>query len=269
MLKQRVITAVLLAPLVLAIIWFVRNPAYYGLFVALLQGMSTYEWLRLNRAAQASAAGAALVSAGAVWWLAQNPQWLPTDGTVMMLFAGLWLPVLMWLKQRHWGRSNSRAALRIKGLYGALLIALFGVSLNAVHAIPRGNEWTLAMFLLIWVADIGAYTSGKNFGRHKLAPGISPGKTVEGALGALVLATGYAVLLAWYFALPLWPLVLGVPLIAAFSIVGDLAASLGKRHVNAKDSSQLLPGHGGFIDRFDSLIAAAPAFYLFQQGLLS
>jgi phosphatidate cytidylyltransferase len=116
----------------------------------------------------------------------------------------------------------------------------------------------------VWVADIAAYFSGRAFGRHKLAPSISPGKTWEGVLGAVLGVTGYGTVILLFFPLiDHWPL--GVPatlaiilLYTAVSIIGDLFESLLKRQAGIKDSSHLLPGHGGILDRIDSLTSALP-----------
>ena len=124
-----------------------------------------------------------------------------------------------------------------------------------------GPAILLALFAVVWMADVAAYFSGKAFGKHKLAPSISPGKTWEGAIGAVVgvivygltirLTTGYAPL-----ALPLW--VLALVLVTAVSIIGDLYESMLKRQAGIKDSSKVLPGHGGVLDRIDSLTSTMP-----------
>ncbi|VAW47930.1 Phosphatidate cytidylyltransferase, partial [hydrothermal vent metagenome] len=126
---------------------------------------------------------------------------------------------------------------------------------------------TLVLFLLIWVADIGAYISGKTMGKHKLAINISPGKTWEGVIGAQILVAVYAIVISQFMDLTWQKALLIMIPVALFSVVGDLAASLGKRQASVKDSSNLLPGHGGFIDRFDSLIAAAPLYFLLLISL--
>jgi phosphatidate cytidylyltransferase len=127
--------------------------------------------------------------------------------------------------------------------------------------LPRGEEWILFAFMLVWMADIGGYFFGRRLGRTKLAPHVSPGKTWEGALGGLVLSVVVAIAGAVWFALPVerfLPLCLAV---VAFSIVGDLTESLLKRYAGMKDSGSVFPGHGGVMDRIDSVTAAAPLLY--------
>jgi phosphatidate cytidylyltransferase len=130
---------------------------------------------------------------------------------------------------------------------------------------PGGKYLVLLLLVIIWSADTGAYFSGRRWGRHKLAPTISPGKTREGLLGGALSATLSAVLIAWW-TLPMPPaptlMVALAVLTTLFSAGGDLFISLHKRTVGLKDSGSLLPGHGGVLDRFDSLLAGAPLFAL-------
>jgi phosphatidate cytidylyltransferase len=132
--------------------------------------------------------------------------------------------------------------------------------------LPRGVWWLLIVLLGVWGFDTAAFFSGRYFGRHKLAPTISPGKTWEGVAGGLVLSLATSLLLAvkplglpWYLAV-----VLGL-LIAAAAVLGDLAESLIKRQTHVKDSGQILPGHGGMLDRIDSLLFAVIVVFVFAQ----
>jgi phosphatidate cytidylyltransferase len=120
--------------------------------------------------------------------------------------------------------------------------------------------------LLVWVADSGAYFAGRALGKRKLAPRVSPGKTWAGFWGGLIACAALALCVAWWrppSALLIW-LALAV-VVAAYSVVGDLTESLGKRFAGLKDSGTLIPGHGGVLDRFDSLLAAAPVLALGLQ----
>ncbi len=131
--------------------------------------------------------------------------------------------------------------------------------------VDHGIEALLLLLLLIWMADIGAYLVGVRWGRRRLAPRVSPGKSIEGVVGgmgaALMLLLGMA-----FFGLlsphPLWLILLGGGVVVIFSVVGDLVESAYKREAGMKDSGQLIPGHGGLLDRVDSLTAAAPLFLL-------
>jgi phosphatidate cytidylyltransferase len=126
----------------------------------------------------------------------------------------------------------------------------------------RAPSYLVFVLVLVFAADIGAYFAGRNFGRLKLAPRVSPGKTWEGVLGGLVSAALVAVVGAYWFDLPLARFLPLCTAVAAVSIVGDLTESMFKRYVGLKDSSKLLPGHGGILDRIDSLTAATPVFAL-------
>jgi len=128
---------------------------------------------------------------------------------------------------------------------------------------PRGMAWAMAVILIVWMSDTVAYLVGRSFGKHKLAPAISPGKTVEGALGGLLgaMLVGSAALVS--FGLATWPLGLAVSAaIGGIGQIGDLCESMLKRQANAKDSGTLIPGHGGVLDRIDALLFAFPAALL-------
>ena len=129
-------------------------------------------------------------------------------------------------------------------------------------AVPDGAQWTLFVLLLVWVADIGAFFSGRRFGRIRLAPEVSPGKTWEGVLGGIAVSALVAIAgSAWFHV----PLLVFLPLCLAavgFSVVGDLTESLLKRFAGIKDSGSVFPGHGGVMDRIDSLTGAAPVLLL-------
>jgi phosphatidate cytidylyltransferase len=124
--------------------------------------------------------------------------------------------------------------------------------------LTNGAQWMIFVLILVWVADIGAYFIGRRFGRSRLAPAVSPGKTWEGVLGGMVLATGVAVCGSVWFRIPLSPFVPLCLAAVAFSVVGDLTESLLKRFAGLKDSGSIFPGHGGVMDRIDSVTGAAP-----------
>ncbi len=148
---------------------------------------------------------------------------------------------------------------------GGLLLAGAWVAVVGLHRASEGPALVLFLFVLIWLADSGAYFAGRAFGRHKLSPAVSPGKTWEGAAGGLagaLLAALVLVLGGFAGALPLAAFVALSLLVALVSIGGDLWESRLKREAGVKDSGSLLPGHGGMLDRIDSLIAAAPVYAL-------
>ncbi len=202
-----------------------------------------------------SALGVGQASAGNSWQLGQ---WFYLPATVFWL-----LLVPVWLKQR-WNVSHPIVGC-LTGLVVILPAWLALIQLRQVGAISL-----LAIMSVVWLADIAAYFSGRTWGRHKLAPAISPGKTWEGALGGLLAVVIYGFLLSSWLpdilANNYLLLFLMLLLLAAVSIVGDLFESLLKRQVGLKDSSNVLPGHGGILDRIDSLTSTLPLVALVWFG---
>jgi phosphatidate cytidylyltransferase len=150
-------------------------------------------------------------------------------------------------------------------LFGVLYVGLTLNTLVSTRSLPAGELFVFFVALVTWAADTGAYYAGTLWGTHLLAPSVSPKKTVEGVLGGMALATGVAFLAhAWFLPqLSLWdPLVLGV-LLTGSGLLGDLCESAIKRSVGVKDSGGILPGHGGMLDRLDSLLFTAPTFYYY------
>ena len=150
-------------------------------------------------------------------------------------------------------------------LAGWLVLVPAGAALAAVHARPEGAALAMTLLAVVWAADSGAWLCGRRFGRTRLAPRVSPGKTWEGVAGGL--AAGAAVgAAAWWLVLPAPGLLLASVLAAGASVVGDLYESLCKRRAGVKDSGRLLPGHGGLLDRIDGLTAAAPVYAVATAG---
>jgi phosphatidate cytidylyltransferase len=150
-------------------------------------------------------------------------------------------------------------------LFGVLYVGLTLSTLVSMRALPAGEWFVLFVLLVTWAADTGAYFAGTRWGRHLLAPAISPKKTVEGLIGGVALAVGISLLAqAWF--LPqlsvLDAVVLGL-LLTGTGLIGDLSESVIKRSVGVKDSGGILPGHGGMLDRLDSLLFTAPTFYYY------
>jgi phosphatidate cytidylyltransferase len=157
-------------------------------------------------------------------------------------------------------------------MLGVVYVAFLGGFLVSIRMgfenVPNLSTHLLGyFFLVIFASDIGAYFAGRALGKHKLAPAISPGKTVEGLIGGLVAASGAAALATWLF-FPALPFKASIPLaivLAAVGVLGDLAESAMKRGAGAKDAASILPGHGGFLDRLDSLLFGAPILYYFAR----
>jgi len=273
MLKQRIITAlVLLAILMPALFW--PTPQPFIALVLLLLTAGAWEWGRLNGLSQGASVAAALVCllvCLASWALGAVEQPLPR---LWLLAGGLWVLLgALLLRAGVDGWSRLPRALRVVGGIAALWLAWLAVA----QARTIGVNFLLSVLVLVWVADIGAYFAGRAFGlrftRTRLAASISPGKSWEGVwggmAGVLVLAVAwtlfdaasaqpvpslYSLMVAQGWGL----MVLASVFMAAMSVVGDLVESLVKRSAGAKDSSGLLPGHGGVLDRVDALLPTLP-----------
>ena len=261
MLKQRIITAAWLAPLVLVGLFGLEG-RNYALFTALIVLLATWEWS--NLAGITSSMGRAASVAGMVvlmlllWRFdGESATWL------------LWLSALGWLVNLHWvthfpekahqWESSSR---RLVMGFWVLLPCWAGFNVLG----ETGGIWLLYVLLLVWMADIGAYFAGRTWGRRKLAPRVSPGKTWEGVAGGLVATLMLALIFSVWQQLGIVGgsvLLLITVVVTLASVLGDLFESMLKRYRQIKDSSQLLPGHGGILDRIDSLTAAVPLFALF------
>jgi phosphatidate cytidylyltransferase len=270
MLAQRVITAVVLLALLVPAL-FATQAWPFGLLTLLLIGAAGWEWGRLNQAGPALslAMGAALALAcGLAFWVGWSEQppllawglaalvWLLGGAIALRSGPTLW-PHLPRLARWFLG-----------------LAALWAAWLAVSHARSIGINFILSVFCLVWVADIAAYFGGRRFGKRKLAPSISPGKSWEGVysgmLGVFLLAlvwhemeqhvttdslSLYGQLMAQF---GLLGALAALALLAGMSVVGDLVESLVKRAAGAKDSSRLLPGHGGVLDRVDALLPVFP-----------
>jgi phosphatidate cytidylyltransferase len=253
----RVAAAVILVPA--AVAWALFSPlyAFVGIGTAILM-VGAWEWSALaGLAGIAERLGyllAMLILMALAWWAFARAN---IEFGLLVAFSLFWLLSTFTLRFAPIGASP--AGLRVQGLV-VIVSAWFGFI--AVRDAPHGPRLVLALLFIVWAADIGAYFVGRAWGRHKLAPRISPGKTWEGfvgGLGAAVVAGAIASLWSGTPIAVLAPLALAA---GVFSVIGDLVESRLKRGAGAKDSSHLIPGHGGLLDRIDSLCAAAPVFAL-------
>jgi phosphatidate cytidylyltransferase len=269
MLLQRVITALVLLPPVLATLWFGSTPLVGAVFGAAAM-VAVLEWgvlTGVRRSGGGSGAiacyvgAAAALTALAVWQRATAMPWVLVIGT-----CAWWLVVLSWIARYPVGFDDTHPPRWLKAGAGLLVIPGTIAAVALLHGAPDGALRLLFAFVLVWAADVGAYFAGRALGRRKLAPNVSPGKTWEGVFGGLALSLLIAgVAGTWLFRLHgvAWlPFLLLCIAVVLLSIVGDLGESLLKRQVGAKDSGTLLPGHGGVLDRVDSLLAALPAMAL-------
>lgn len=255
---QRVATAAVLAPVFVAAILFLPEP-YFAVLLGVFVGAAAWEWAGfadLRSDGKRAAFAGATLAAGALGLTLPVPVWpVLLAATVLWACAGAYL----W-RRRH--RGGAPGSLTARALIGALALAAAWLAIVWMRAQPPdGAAWVLSLFLLIWCADVGAYFIGRRFGQRKLAPAISPGKTVAGLFGGLGAGMLCATLIAWLRETPRpgsWLLLCAATIL--FSVSGDLLESLMKRSAGLKDSGSLMPGHGGVLDRVDSVLAAAPIF---------
>lgn len=271
MLKQRIITASILVPLVIAGILYL--PAlYFGIFVGVFACVGSWEWTRficggnstqttLLRWVYVLVIG--LMLSLAWFYVIGNPQ-----NTALVLNAAIaWWLLALFLIIVYPGAAGVRKNILYKSAAGVLvLVPAWTAQVALRNEQVAGIELMLYLLILIAVADTGAYFGGRRWGKNKLAPKVSPGKSWEGVASGMVCVAFVA--LAYSYMLGLFQeglnnvlLFIGISIVTAvFSIVGDLTESLFKREAGIKDSGKILPGHGGVLDRIDSLTAAAPVF---------
>jgi phosphatidate cytidylyltransferase len=268
MLKQRVITAIVLLAILLPALFY-KTPVPFAALALLMIAAGAWEWGRLNalgHVASLALSAVCMLACGLAWYAGLLEKPLPLLWAVAgmaWVLAGGWL-----LRSGVGGWPRIPKALRLTGGLLALWLAWLAIA----QARVMGIEFLLSVLVLVWVADIFAYFAGRTFGgrfsKGKLAPSISPGKSWEGVWGGM--AGVVALSLAWSF----WGgdtlysqlaqrhgmalMLLAVIFLAAMSVVGDLVESLVKRSAGVKDSSGLLPGHGGVLDRVDALLPTLP-----------
>jgi phosphatidate cytidylyltransferase len=270
MLRKRILTAVILVCLLLAGL-FLLSPPRAVLAIGAIFTVGAWEWSGFGALHGTAIRLAYAACIGVVLFLAW--EWTADPAHLMLLLAAAcvwWVIASLWLSlipSRH--HPILVLACGVPVLVPAF-VALARLQV-ATTGFARGPQLVLWLLLLVVAADIGAYCVGRSVGRRKLAPRVSPGKTWEGALGGLALAA----LVAWggalYFHLPPLVAVAFGCAVGIFSIVGDLTESMFKRAAGLKDSGVLLPGHGGLLDRIDSVAAAAPlyALGLFGSGVVA
>lgn len=269
-LRQRILTALVLGPPALAAVLALPT-AWLGAVLGLVVLLGAWEWTCL---AGLASTGHRLAYLGVMGLAALGAWQLHLGGWGRDLLA----PVALGWAVLAFRLLRVRATPRAQGLEPGLLIAGVPVlvapwlAMLDLHALgPKGPALVLALLMLIWLADVAAYFAGRRWGRTKLAPVLSPGKTRVGGYAALIAGAVYGLGLAWVLRLSLGQGVILVLICLAtvlVSVVGDLFESLLKRRRGLKDSGSLLPGHGGILDRIDSMTAAAPVFTLGLQMLL-
>lgn len=259
MLKQRVITAVILAPLAAAGFVLLQG-AWFAFFIGAVVALGAWEWARLCGETRQSGRIVYALTLGLFMIGLYRDQWPVIYYVVPAL---LWWVFASVMVVRYPAGSGVWRGSFVRQLFGLLVLLPAWAGLVWLRAQEYGLWLIFSLLILVWAADIGAYFAGKAFGRNKLMPNVSPGKTREGLLGGLVFSELLAVAAMLYLG---WGVVaillgaLGAALVVLVSVIGDLTESLFKREAGLKDSSNLLPGHGGVLDRIDSLTAAIPMF---------
>lgn len=269
MTKTRVIAALIMAPTAIAAILLLPTN-WMAALAALVFLTGLWEWLRLagidGLPRTILLALNLVVMVLLVWADAGNAALYPL--TALIGVAG-WAIGLLWLRLPTAGSGAGGAGRMFKLLAGSWAIIPAWAALVLLHMqADNGPLWLLTALATVWAADSGAYFAGRTFGRHKLAPTISPNKTWEGMLGGLLAGMLAAVGFGLLAGLPAagLPALLVVALIsAAASVEGDLIESLLKRQAGAKDSGSLIPGHGGVLDRIDGVLAALPVFAIGKE----
>ena len=260
-LKQRIIAGAIMIPVIVSALLLLSSE-WFALVLVIIAGIAASEWASLVGARGIKKVGYISVCAALLalcWFYLEAPQ----INLLMLIGSGYWVFILMLLSfyQSNWvGNYILNGFLSYSGYF---VITVGWISMLALH--KQNPSLLLYMFILVWTADTAAYFAGKAFGRTKLAEQLSPGKTREGLLGAIVGTGILAILGTYWFELQTMQAVYFVilsMLTALISVVGDLFESLIKRNAGAKDSGTIIPGHGGVLDRIDSLLAAAPGFAL-------
>lgn len=267
MLKQRIFTALVMVAVLLTSLSML-SPLWFSLVIMAIVVVAGWEWTNLTRIDSRLAKTCYLLVLSALllvssYWLGLFTEFnFQLAQTISYWAVGLWGVIFLWIQ----GYPSSAILWSPKPILAALGLLLLLFTWVAVAAILHGEhgKWLLLLaIIVVALADVGGYVAGKLFGKRRLAPVISPGKTWEGFAGGVALELVLIAVLLW-----LMPeqsvsalIILIIP-VALYSVMGDLFESMIKRHSGVKDSSQLLPGHGGVLDRIDGFMAALPLFSL-------
>jgi len=267
--KTRILAALVMLPAVICAIVYLPTP-WLAALAALVFLLGMREWLRLIEVIDGVPCTILLLLNLVLMVLMV---WA-SNGSLALLHLALLVGVLFWLLALLWfacpgfGAGSGSPVRMLKLVAATLAIVPAWAALVLLHAANNGPYWLLTALAIVWAADSGAYFVGRAFGKHKLAVRISPNKTVEGMFGgllaALVVAVGMGAVAGIALADIGW-LLLVAGLAALASVAGDLFESLLKRHAGVKDSGNLIPGHGGVLDRIDGLLPALPVFALGKE----
>lgn len=261
MLIYRVITAIILIPIVL-IGLFLLPMTGFSLFVALILLIASWEWSRLMGLTHLGLRCLYVICIGI--FLILSYLWSAWQYQVMIGTAWWCIATILVSLHKHFRHLFTWHRL-VKAIMGIVILIPCFAGFLCIREHSHGRAYILLALIIVWAMDTGAYFAGKIWGKHKLAETISPKKTVEGLFGGLVVAIVVTAIFCWltHVSPLLWPKFIGLAIICALiSVIGDLYESMLKRQVGIKDSGRILPGHGGLLDRIDSLTAAIPVFAL-------
>jgi len=279
--KTRILTAVVALPIIITSIvlplWFPQTVWLFVAIAAFALAAGLFEFYSLTKKLELKAdpaigyLGAAALFVGFAFDApAKAPDLLILT---LALFFALVLITQTFRFQKDFSKMLAGAGATILGVVYLAFFGGFLVAIRVGFETPSGLSTHLLgyFFLVVFASDIGAYLAGRALGKHKLAPAISPGKTIEGLIGGLLAAAAAGALATWWF-FPELPYQASIPLaivLAAVGVLGDLTESAMKRGAGAKDAATILPGHGGFLDRLDSLLFGAPILYYFARFYFS
>ena len=267
-LKQRILTGLVLAPIMIGGIFYLPMMQFM-VFIGVITALGAWEWANLSGVQNKVARVAYTVAVSALlyllWYLdlEQQPE--------LLYVAFAWWMLAFVLVRTHpkfksiWAGSITRLIL------GLVILIPMWIGFVQIKSYPNSGYLMVFVMFIVWGADVGAYFAGRAFGKNKLAPNVSPGKSWEGVYGGIATTTLVAIIAGMMLqnamhmdlSIKQWSLLfLATFIVTAVSVVGDLVESMMKRHRGIKDSSNLLPGHGGVMDRIDSMTAALPVFAL-------
>jgi len=275
--RTRVIAALVMAPFAIGAILLLPT-SWLVMLAALVFLVGLWEWFKLaeidDTLQRTVLLTANLLLMVLLVWASRGSTDLVPLRLMALVGAVWWLLALLWLRFFHFASDHETWARVFKLAAGTLAVVPAWCSLGLIHSSePNGHIWLFVALAIVWAADSGAYFAGRHFGGRwfrgrKLAPRISPNKTLEGLLGGLaagMLVAGVGALIAGVDLAQVPGVLLVAVFTVLFSVVGDLFESLLKRHVGAKDSGDVIPGHGGVLDRIDGVLAALPIFVLGKE----
>jgi phosphatidate cytidylyltransferase len=275
--RTRVIAALVMAPFAIGAILLLPT-SWLVMLAALVFLVGLWEWFKLaeidDTLQRTVLLTANLLLMVLLVWASRGSTDLVPLRLMALVGAAWWLLALLWLRFFHFASDHETWARVFKLAAGTLAVVPAWCALGLIHSSePNGHIWLFVALAIVWAADSGAYFAGRHFGGRwfrgrKLAPRISPNKTLEGLLGGLaagMLVAGVGALIAGVDVAQVPGVLLVAVFTVLFSVVGDLFESLLKRHVGAKDSGDVIPGHGGVLDRIDGVLAALPIFVLGKE----